>query len=84
MEGLVGPAIVEERGGGGFSSTTGPGVGVYSGGGTSDAFVVVPLRGSPTSTRRRVPLASRSHRTSRGCSRCIVADYGSPLDGIQR
>ena len=50
MEGLVGPAIVEERGGGGFSSTTGPGVGVYSGGGTSDAFVVVPLRGSPTSS----------------------------------
>ena len=50
MAGLVGPAIVEERGGGGFSSTRGPGVGVYSGRGTNDAFAVVPPRGSPTSS----------------------------------
>ena len=50
MAGLIGPAIVEERGGSGFSSTGGLGVGVYIGGGTNDAFVVVPLRGSPTSS----------------------------------
>lgn len=46
MAGMVGRAVVEERTGGGFSSTRGLGV-VYSGGG---AFVAVPLRGSPTSS----------------------------------
>jgi hypothetical protein len=49
MAGLVGPAIVEERGAGacgGFSE----GVGVYSGGGTKDALVVRDESGSPTSS----------------------------------
>ena len=50
MAGLVGPAIVEERGAGGCGGFSSRSVGVYSGGGTNDAFAGVPLRDSPTSS----------------------------------
>ena len=59
MAGLVGLAIIEERGGG-FSPARGAGAGVYSGGGANDAFVVVPLRGSPISSAACKSLALRS------------------------